>query len=106
MSTPSRLRQQLAATASSLLLVIISLSLRPAPARAQEPVREPSEVEEEQEQQQPPPPQTARGAVFSPFKPLAYRQIGPFRGGRVTAVAGVPSQPLVYYFGATGGGVW
>ena len=37
---------------------------------------------------------------------LKYRQIGPFRGGRVTAVAGVASQPYVYYFGATGGGVW
>jgi photosystem II stability/assembly factor-like uncharacterized protein len=41
-----------------------------------------------------------------PFAPLAYRQIGPFRGGRSAAVAGVASQPFVYYFGATGGGVW
>jgi photosystem II stability/assembly factor-like uncharacterized protein len=41
-----------------------------------------------------------------PYGPLAYRQIGPFRGGRVAAVAGVPTQPFVYYFGATGGGVW
>jgi photosystem II stability/assembly factor-like uncharacterized protein len=41
-----------------------------------------------------------------PFGPLAYRQIGPYRGGRVGTVAGVPSQPMVYYFGATGGGVW
>ena len=40
------------------------------------------------------------------FKTLQWREIGPFRGGRVTAVAGIPSQPLVYYFGATGGGVW
>ncbi|HEX6184004.1 MAG TPA: hypothetical protein VFZ44_09015 [Pyrinomonadaceae bacterium] len=40
------------------------------------------------------------------FAPLAYRQIGPFRGGRSAAVAGVGSQPFVYYFGATGGGVW
>ncbi|MDQ5845628.1 MAG: glycosyl hydrolase [Acidobacteriota bacterium] len=45
-------------------------------------------------------------ADADPFKALQYRPIGPFRGGRVTAVAGVPSQPLVYYFGATGGGVW
>jgi photosystem II stability/assembly factor-like uncharacterized protein len=37
---------------------------------------------------------------------LQWRSIGPFRGGRVTAVAGVPSQPYVYYMGATGGGVW
>jgi photosystem II stability/assembly factor-like uncharacterized protein len=37
---------------------------------------------------------------------LQWRNIGPFRGGRVTAVAGIASQPLVYYMGATGGGVW
>src|SRR5579871_4641404 len=40
------------------------------------------------------------------FKELKYRNIGPFRGGRVVAVAGVTSQPSVYYFGGTGGGVW
>ncbi len=40
------------------------------------------------------------------FDRLAWRMIGPYRGGRVTAVAGVPSQPRVYYLGATGGGVW
>ena len=40
------------------------------------------------------------------LKVLQWRSIGPFRGGRVTAVAGVASQPMVYYFGATGGGVW
>src|SRR5271166_3892888 len=37
---------------------------------------------------------------------LKWRSIGPYRGGRVTAVAGVLRQPLVYYMGATGGGVW
>jgi photosystem II stability/assembly factor-like uncharacterized protein len=41
-----------------------------------------------------------------PLKALQYRLIGPFRGGRVGAVAGVQSQPNVYYYGATGGGVW
>ncbi len=41
-----------------------------------------------------------------PLKVLQWRSIGPYRGGRVTAVAGVPSQPMVFYFGATGGGVW
>src|SRR5213596_3960506 len=40
------------------------------------------------------------------LKNLQWRSIGPFRGGRVTAVTGVASQPLVYYFGGTGGGVW
>lgn len=41
-----------------------------------------------------------------PWKLFQYRLIGPFRGGRVGAVAGVPNNPKVYYFGATGGGVW
>ena len=37
---------------------------------------------------------------------MRWRSIGPFRGGRAVAVAGVPSQPLTYYMGSTGGGVW
>ncbi len=45
---------------------------------------------------------------FSPdlFKPLHWRAIGPFRGGRTKAVAGVPSQPNVFYVGVCNGGVW
>jgi photosystem II stability/assembly factor-like uncharacterized protein len=41
-----------------------------------------------------------------PWKALQYRLIGPFRGGRVVAVAGVVGQPDTYYFGAVAGGVW
>ena len=37
---------------------------------------------------------------------MSYRLVGPFRGGRVTAVAGVPGDPMTYYMGSTGGGVW
>ena len=40
---------------------------------------------------------------FSIFK---YREVGPFRGGRVTTVTGVDLQPNVFYSGATGGGLW
>src|SRR6188474_921625 len=36
------------------------------------------------------------------IKGLKWRSIGPYRGGRCTAVAGVTSQPFVYYLGATG----
>ena len=43
---------------------------------------------------------------FEGMSALKLRQIGPFRGGRVGAVAGVPGEPFVYYFGATGGGVF
>jgi photosystem II stability/assembly factor-like uncharacterized protein len=49
---------------------------------------------------------SASASDVDPLKALQWRLIGPFRGGRVTAVSGVASQPLVYYFGATGGGVW
>ena len=37
---------------------------------------------------------------------LKYRLIGPFRGGRCTAVAGIPNKPLTFFMGTTGGGVW
>jgi photosystem II stability/assembly factor-like uncharacterized protein len=37
---------------------------------------------------------------------MQYRLVGPFRGGRVLAVAGVPGDPQTYYFGAASGGVW
>ncbi len=37
---------------------------------------------------------------------MEYRYVGPTRGGRVTAVEGVRSEPNVFYMGATGGGVW
>jgi photosystem II stability/assembly factor-like uncharacterized protein len=40
------------------------------------------------------------------FKSLRWRNIGPFRGGRVDAVTGDPAKPLVFYFGAVNGGVW
>src|SRR5262252_176949 len=37
---------------------------------------------------------------------LEWRLLGPFRGGRVVAVAGDLANPQVFYFGSTGGGVW
>src|SRR5204862_515943 len=37
---------------------------------------------------------------------LRWRLIGPHRGGRVLAVAGVPGDPATFYFGAVDGGVW
>jgi len=40
------------------------------------------------------------------FDGMRYRLVGPFRGGRVLAVEGVPGEPNVYYFGAVAGGVW
>src|SRR6266851_2710721 len=40
------------------------------------------------------------------YSEMKWRMIGPFRAGKVNAVAGVPGNPGVYYFGADGGGVW
>ena len=37
---------------------------------------------------------------------VEWRLIGPYRGGRVTTVTGVADDPMLYYMGATGGGVW
>ncbi len=40
------------------------------------------------------------------YSSMEYRLVGPFRGGRSAAVTGVPGKPNLFYFGATGGGVW
>ncbi len=48
----------------------------------------------------------AQSPAENPFRDLRFRLIGPFRGGRSVAAAGVPSDPKTFYFGATGGGVW
>src|SRR5437588_2013979 len=40
------------------------------------------------------------------YQELHWRMIGPFRGGRTRAAAGVPVQPNVFYVGAVNGGVW
>jgi photosystem II stability/assembly factor-like uncharacterized protein len=37
---------------------------------------------------------------------LKWRMLGPFRGGRVAAVSGVPGRPNEFYFGSVNGGVW
>ena len=52
------------------------------------------------ERNTPPDPDSVR------YRGLAWRNLGPNRGGRSIAVAGSTSRPLEYYFGATGGGLW
>ena len=55
-----------------------------------------------------PAPLLAAPAAYQPqqWSGLHYREVGPWRGGRVTAVTGVPSQPFTFYMGTVGGGVW
>ena len=40
------------------------------------------------------------------FQGLQYRLVGPSRGGRVTTVTGVPSQPKTFYMGVASGGLF
>jgi len=40
------------------------------------------------------------------YNAIEWRSIGPYRGGRSSAVTGVPGKPNLFYFGGTGGGVW
>ena len=95
----------------STIVLAISLCLISAmPANAQTPQTSPSPKFAPAPQTSPTPqiaptPKTAQ-KPSDPLKNFKYRLVGPFRGGRVGAVAGVPTQPDVYYFGATGGGVW
>src|SRR6202158_2967503 len=49
---------------------------------------------------------TAQSVSSELFSGLKWRLIGPFRGGRVVAVAGVPGDPTTFYFGAVNGGIW
>jgi photosystem II stability/assembly factor-like uncharacterized protein len=45
-------------------------------------------------------------SVPNRFPGLKWRLIGPFRAGRVSALAGVPGDPHTFYFGTPGGGIW
>ena len=51
---------------------------------------------------------TARAAGVSPslYRALHWRFVGPMRGGRTVAIAGVAEQPNVFYIGVADGGVW
>ncbi|MDA0994168.1 MAG: glycosyl hydrolase [Proteobacteria bacterium] len=40
------------------------------------------------------------------LRALEWREVGPYRGGRSAAVAGIAADRETYYFGSTGGGVW
>lgn len=49
---------------------------------------------------------SAEGKVKDLYSAFQYRNIGPTRGGRVTAVTGTIAAPATFYLGASGGGVW
>lgn len=51
-------------------------------------------------------PLAAASVSDADLRAVTFRMVGPFRGGRVTAVDGIPEQPHTFFFGGTGGGVW
>ncbi|MCK6691315.1 MAG: glycosyl hydrolase [Thermoanaerobaculia bacterium] len=50
--------------------------------------------------------ETSSADLNTRLKPVKWRNIGPFRGGRSVAVSGVAGDPTTYYMGTTGGGLW
>ena len=91
-------RSRLSLVTNGLLVaLLLGLSVAPATGLGGMPPAQDVEVEEDD------PNEIVDPELFGAMK---YRMVGPFRGGRATAVTGVVGDPLTYYFGATGGGVW
>ena len=63
----------------------------------------PLSVQSQRRKKNTPPPPIIQDSMFHGLK---WRNIGPFRGGRSVASTGVVKQPMTYYMGTTGGGVW
>src|SRR5450759_1820449 len=86
-------RQTVFALASLIALSLAIAAAQSTPPRQAAPAR---------------PPMAAPMASVDPalFKGLKYRLVGPSRGGRVTTVTGVPSQPRTFYMGVASGGLF
>ncbi len=93
-----------------LLLSTLATAQRRQPNKPSEPSVPSTPTGEPAEETFPPEagvvPPAKPAASKSPFEGMKYRLVGPFRGGRVLAVAGVPGQSDTYYFGAVAGGMW
>ncbi len=99
----------------SIAMVITAMWLLPAAAQQSQSPRNLHAVASKKEvatnQQKALAAKSTQPAPLSSLSPtllqsLHWRSIGPYRGGRTRAVAGVPSQPNVFYIGVCNGGVW
>ncbi len=83
---------------SALLAFLAAVCLSFVPASAQKKSSKPA----------PPKQESAAAPQYNQalFSGMQWRNIGPFRGGRVLAVEGIPGDPNTYYFGAVSGGIW
>ncbi|MCO4101554.1 MAG: hypothetical protein HEQ38_19605 [Gemmatimonas sp.] len=95
LNSPQFCRGARSAGAAVLLLIAAPLAAQraPRPAAGDRPAYDPALY-------------TDGTRTNSALKSLRWRLVGPFRGGRSTAVTGDPTRPLVFYFGAVNGGVW
>src|SRR4051812_49093181 len=86
------------------LFVLVAAAL--AQPRAQAPAPRRSQPAQPAARPQPPGGRAPMISVVDPalFRGMQYRLVGPSRGGRVTAVMGVPSQPKTFYMGVASGG--
>ena len=79
-------------------IALAATAFTPVPSSAQTPAESPA--------------QATRGSLAASsltdadLQAATFRLVGPFRGGRVTTVDGIPDQPHTFFFGSTGGGVW
>jgi photosystem II stability/assembly factor-like uncharacterized protein len=88
-------------TSARPIALAVSLALAAVPLRAQPPAGPPPATPV---MPQALPAMPAFDTTF--YRAMSWRNVGPWRGGRSVAVAGVPAQPLVYFAGYTGGGLW
>src|SRR5260370_2523495 len=90
------------------LISLVSLSFsQSTPASEGQPAKKSSPDAQKKRANKPPVPQVGPGIVDEKlFSAMRWRQVGPFRGGRVLAVTGVQGEPNVFYFGGASGGVW
>ena len=104
------LRAQFAARRFTLAILALALgqSASPAAAQATRPPPQSTGVAPSQSARPPLDPSDPAHWLVPPaeLQALQFRELGPFRGGRVTTVTGVRGKPHTFYFGATGGGVW
>ncbi len=97
---------------TTALIVVVLVVLSPIMAaqqgqregRGKKPGAAPQPEQTKPNPPQPTPPQALVNENL--FKDMKYRLVGPFRGGRVLAVTGIPGNPNVFYFGAVAGGVF
>ena len=97
-------RTTLLSTPLLIALGFAQLQAQSAPARStpSQPVRSGAQTAEARQPRQTMMP----GVNPALLNGLKYRLVGPSRGGRVTAVTGVPSQPRTFYMGVASGGLF